>query len=134
MNTANFKGRPHAEAQFALPRHCVLEGFTDAAAATGGLCLNNLNAHDLIICRTLNSEYRLLVLDPVSRRVRVQGGGLFAEPTDAVLTGASYGGSMIRLGWVCTGMQIELVRQAADNAMMNVVTSPVEALRLEPSS
>lgn len=133
MSTSNFKNCSTAEMQYAVPRHCMLEGFTEAAAATDGLCLQNLSAHDLIIFRTLNSEYRLLVLDPLAHRVRVQGGGLFTEPTEAVLRGASYGGSMIRLGWICTGMQIEFIRQTAGGEMMNIITSPVEAIGLEPS-
>lgn len=134
MNTGNFKKHSSAEVQFAMPRHCMLEGFTQDAATTSGLCLHSLNTHDLVICRTLNTEYRMLVLDPLRRHVRVQGGGLFIEPTDAVLAGSSYGGSMIRLGWICTGMQIEFVRQEADKQMMNILTSPVETIRLEPSS
>ncbi|HMV50690.1 MAG TPA: hypothetical protein PLD20_21235 [Blastocatellia bacterium] len=133
MNTGNFEKPSLAPMEFALPRRCVLEGFAENVAGTFGVCVRNLNPHDLIICRTQNSQYRLLVLDPPARRVRVQGGELFTEPTEAVLNGSSYGGSMIRLGWICTGMRIEFVRQTADKQIMNLLTSPVEAISLEPS-
>lgn len=134
MSTTNLELLWLSQKQFALPRYCLLEGFAESSIAASGVCLQNLNANDLVVFSTLNSEYRLLVLDPPNRRVRVQGGGLFTEPTEAVLTGASYGGSMIRLGWICRGMQIELIRQTADKKVMNFLTSPVEDIRLESST
>lgn len=133
MNTAKPEPRSFAQTQFVLPANCLLEGFAIAATGSSGLCLQNLKAHDLIVFRTANSEYRVQVIDPARRRVKVQGGKLFAQPAEAVLVGASYGGAMIRLGWICVGMQLEIIRHTTDNRAINFITSPVETIRLEAS-
>lgn len=62
--------------------------------------------------KTLNSTYNIEVLD--RRRVMIQGGTRpngkirFPEPIFAVIAGSTFGGTMIKLGWVGQDMRLEL--------------------------
>jgi len=119
------------ETTFIVPGHCLIEGFTELSAATQGIDLREMAAHDLIYARTMNSEYRLLLLDPATRRVRVQGGKLFVAPTEAIVRGSTCGGSMLRVGWIGIGLQLELVYHLEFDQPRNMLTSPVEWLQTE---
>lgn len=119
------------ELTYPVPGFSLLDGFTQMTAASDGVGLHELAPHDEVYFRTLNSEYRLIVLEPALGRVRVRGGEIFVEPTDAFLRGSTCGGSMIRVGWIGVGLQLELVYQPMHGHSQNVVTSPVELLFIE---
>jgi hypothetical protein len=93
-----------------------------------------LSVRDVIRLRTLNSEYRIVLLDPVKGRVNVQGGSFFTEPTEAVIEGSSCGGALLKAGWIGIGLQLELVYNPAIGRTQTVITSPVEMLFLERPS
>src|SRR5262245_22308688 len=88
--------------------------------------LDSCTLFAVISASTANTEYHFLLLDPASGRVLIEGGERFPEPVEAVLLGASFGGSMIRTGWIGVGMRIELC--AGDKY---VITSPVKSLSVE---
>lgn len=88
-----------------------------------GVELSALEPFDTISVRTLNSDYRLFLLDPKTGRALVEGGRHFVEPVEAIVNGSTFGGSTLKYGWVGVGMRIEL--WIRDNL---VSTSPVQSL------
>ena len=90
-----------------------------------GVELSTLEPFDTISVRTLNSDYRLFLLDPKTGRALVEGGRHFGEPVEAIVNGSTFGGSTLKCGWVGVGMRIEL--WIRDNL---VSTSPVQSLRV----
>ena len=67
--------------------------------------LAKLRAFDTIVVRTLNSDYRIFLLDPETGRAMLVG-GLLNEATEGTVFGSSLGES-IRLGWVEVGLRFE---------------------------
>lgn len=117
----NFQTRYHT-----VPRHCSLDGFTELSGAVEGVAMKNLAAFDMILARTLNSDYRIFLLEPDAGRALVQGGAFFAEPIEAVISGSSFGGCMLKIGWIGVGLRIEICARG-----QRIVTSPVQELSLE---
>ena len=71
---------------------------------------------------TRNTCYRLVVVDGTERRVRITGGKLFPEGTDAQVIGAIDDES-VKVGWIVEGFQLELTTQRGP-----VLTSTVESV------
>jgi hypothetical protein len=124
-------GSRSAEERFAIPAYSLLDNFAEWQASSEGVNLRDLCARDTIGLKTANSEYRIVLIDPLSRRALVQGGKHFLAPTEATLRGSSCGGAMLHLGWIGIGFQFEFVFHLANGQPQDVVTSPVEALYLE---
>jgi hypothetical protein len=68
--------------------------------------LAKLLAFDTIIVKTLNSDYRILLLDPDTGRALLAG-GLLNEATEGTVFGSSLGESVLRLGWLEVGLRFE---------------------------
>ncbi|HZS04026.1 MAG TPA: hypothetical protein VFD58_04255 [Blastocatellia bacterium] len=109
-----------------VPRFCTLDGFVEISETLEGVELRALAPNGTILVRTRESDYRILLLDPASRRVLIEGGPFFAEPTEAILSGSSFGGCLLRMGWIGHGLRMEIHAQGR-----LVVTSPVRSLRVE---
>ncbi len=88
--------------------------------------LRRLTPCDTIQVRTHDSDYRIFLLDPESQRVLVEGGSFFAEPTEAILSGSTFGGCMLKVGWIGLGLHLEIYAHG-----QTIVTAPVESLRVE---
>lgn len=114
-----------------MPQTSLLEGFSSRADLAEGVSLSDLKPRTKIILRTRNSQYIITVLDPLTRHIRLEGGGFFAVPTEAVLWGASFGGSFLKAGWIGIGFRMEVELRRADGQSQTIVTSPVDALMLE---
>lgn len=67
--------------------------------------LAKLPAFDTIVVRTLNSDYRIFLLDPETGRAMLVG-GLINEATEGTVFGSSLGES-VRLGWLEVGLRFE---------------------------
>ena len=67
--------------------------------------LAKLLAFDTIVVRTLNSDYRIFLLDPETGRA-ILVGGLLSEATEGTVFGSSLGES-IRLGCLEVGLRFE---------------------------
>jgi hypothetical protein len=109
-----------------IPRYCALDGVTEISPLLEGVTLMALNACDTIHARTRNSDYEIFLLDPKSGRALVQGGKSFAAPVEATVSGSSFGGCMLKLGWLGVGLRIEFYVNGK-----RTVTSPVQSLRVE---
>ena len=105
----------------------LLDNLMKISPLLPGVELSALEPFDTIWVHTLNSDYRLFLLDPKTGRALVEGGRHFVEPVEAVVNGSTFGGSTLKYGWVGVGMRIEL--WVRDNL---VSTSPVQSFRVEP--
>ena len=115
--------------QTAVPRRCTLDGFTCEVTSADGVGLGELDALTTLVVTTINSLYRVVVLDPPRPRILIQGGTFFPQPTEARLAGASFGGSMLKLSWLGCGLRMEVCSDG-----QRIVTSPVKSIAVERDS
>jgi hypothetical protein len=102
-----------------------LEQKRDVRTALPGVALETLAPFDTIWARTLNSDYRIFLLEPRTGRALVEGGP-FIEPEEAVVNGSTFGSSTFKVGWIGVGLRIEFW-----TIDMIVSTSPVQSVRVE---
>jgi hypothetical protein len=94
-----------------------------------GIALETLEPLDAICVHTLNSDYRIFLLDPMTGRAIIQGGRYFAEPVDAQVIGSTLHGTTFKLGWIGVGMRIEFWTKGRLAS-----TSPVQSFRVEKAN
>jgi hypothetical protein len=111
---------------YALPRYCDLDGVSEISPLLEGVTLMTLKACDTIHVRTRNSEYEIFLLDPESARALVRGGEYFAEPVEATVSGSTFGGCMLKMGWLGIGLRMEIYANG-----QRTVTSPVQSLSVK---
>jgi hypothetical protein len=111
---------------YTIPRYCALDGVGEIGPALEGITLMTLEPCDMIQARTRNSEYEIFLLDPKSGRALVRGGECFAEPVEAIVCGSTFGGCMLKMGWLGVGLRMEFYANG-----QRTVTSPVQSLRVE---
>ena len=109
-----------------IPRYCSLDGFTELSTSLEGVALRSLHQFDTVCVRTINNTYFLFILDPETGKALVQGGRYFSQPIEATISGSTFGGCMLKSGWVGVGLRIEI---CADG--QRIVTSPVRTLHVE---
>ena len=81
--------------------------FVFPVSQADGISLTDVDAFTTLMVRTDNSVYQITILQPYAREVVVQGGAFFPERTRACLSGSSFGGSCLKLGWVGVGLHME---------------------------
>jgi hypothetical protein len=111
---------------YTTPRYCSSDTDAEIGPSLEGVTLIELEAYDMIHARTRNSDYEIFLLDPKSGLALVRGGECFAEPVEATVSGSTFGGSMLKLGWLGVGFRMEIFVNG-DRA----VTSPIQSLRVE---
>ena len=114
-----------------VPRHRTLNGFVEAASQADGVGLTDVDTFTTLVVKTDNSVYQITIVQPYKREVFVQGGAFFPERTRAYLSGSSFGGSCLKLGWVGVGLHMEFL--AADRDQW-VLTSHVRSITVAPSA
>ena len=112
-----------------IPKFCTLDGLTEISAGLEGVTLAALGACDIIHAQTSNSNYDIFLLDPPTGRAMVRGGKYFVVPTEATVNGSTFGGCMIKMGWVGIGLRMEI--HAGGRCL---ITTPVESLHVEVRS
>jgi hypothetical protein len=90
---------------------------------TNGLQVDDLPSLEHLVVRTRNTTYEITILSPQTGEVMVRGGRFFPEPTRVRLTGASLGGSFLKMRGIYIGFGIELWHDGE-----SVVTSPVRSI------
>lgn len=110
----------------AIPRCCSLEGLTKISGSLQGIELATLEPFDTIVVRTVNSQYRILLLDPATGRALLDGGRQITEAVEVRVVGSSFGGSILRTGWIGVGLRMEA---CANDRYIR--TSPVQSLCVE---
>jgi len=80
----------------------------DEESNINDVVLESLNPFDTILLRTYNSDYRILLLDPMTGRALVEGGEYLVEPNEALLRGSAIPGSEFKGGSICVGSRLEI--------------------------
>lgn len=116
-----------------IARARTLDGFAFQLGDEVGVDVRELAAGAIVIVRTRNSCYRLVMVEPETQRVLVSGGDWFPEPTEAQLVGATGGGNMLKPGWIGVGLRMEFrhMNQPITTSRVNAVTiesSPLDAI------
>jgi hypothetical protein len=109
-----------------IPRFCSLDGFTELSSSLDGIALRTLAQFDIVCAATQNNEYYIFLLDPENGKAYVQGGRYFEQPIEATISGSTFGGCMLKMGWLGIGLRIEICAGG-----QRIVTSPVKSLRVE---
>lgn len=85
----------------------MLGGVPVSSGPAKGVAIESLEPGTTLVVSTRNSQYRLVVLfDP--SLVLVKGGAMFPETTIVRLEGATTSGSVLKLGWILVGCQMEM--------------------------
>jgi hypothetical protein len=114
---------------YTMPLDCTLDEVIGMSDKLEGLNLETLKPCDTIHARTRNSDYEIFLLDPECGRALVKGGKYFVEPVEATMVGSTFGGSMLKMGWLGVGLRMEFNANGR-----YVMTSPVKELRVEHES
>lgn len=107
-----------------VPRVATLDGFVDAASDCRGVSVLDLEPLTVLRVETRNSVYQIVISRQAA--VFVQGGQFFPERSAAHLAGATFGGSLLKIGWIGVGMRMEI---CGDDGP--IVTSPVRRITVE---
>ena len=110
-----------------FPRAATLDGFVDELADARGIHLRTIEPLTTIVVRTQNSRYWILITDGTAAIVR--GGAFFPEPTPARIDGSSFGGTLLKVGWIGIGLRMEIFTNGR-----RIITSPVRDVTLERAS
>jgi hypothetical protein len=109
-----------------VPTRRTLDGFALEPGCVDGVALHSLEAGTVLNVITRHSSYRVVVVDPVQQRVLVTGGRLFPERTEVRVEGATAGGSVLKIGWIGTGLRLEL-----SMGRQRITTSRVQSVTIE---
>jgi hypothetical protein len=109
-----------------VPTPRTLDGFALEPGCTEGVALQSLEAGTVLNVITRHSCYRVVVVDPVQQRVLVTGGRMFAERTEVRFEGATAGGSVLKIGWIGTGLRCEM-----SVGRQQITTSRVQSVTIE---
>ena len=127
--TEEAKAARKASEARSVPRRSTLSGFANEVLDKPGIALACLEPLSRIRVRTHNTTYQLTLLDPWEAKVLVQGGSYFDQPTEAIVSGSTFGGSLLKTRWIGCGMRMEI-----KSAHANVVTSPVRSVAVEEAA
>lgn len=114
-----------------VPKHSSLDGLTEEDLAElrpslPGVELTTLVPFDTIAVRTLNTDYRIFLLDPRTGRALLERCRQSTEAVEVMVLGSIFGGSVLRPGWIGVGLMLEAW---ADNGYIR--TSPVQSICIE---
>ena len=90
---------------------------------TEGVQIDHMEDLETLVVQTYSSTYEITVLCGRTGEILVRGGPFFRERTAAQLSGASLGGSFLKMRGVYVGLCMEL---HIDDA--RVITSPVRSI------
>src|SRR4029434_5274541 len=93
-----------------------------------GLTITGLEPGVTLAVKTRRSCYRITILDGAQRVVAVDG-GIFPETTVVTLSGATFGGSALKVGWIAEGLRREFC-----DGTRRITSSPVESVEIEGTS
>jgi hypothetical protein len=96
------------------------------ATWTNGVQVDQLEAMDTLVVETRNSRYEIVVIDPSNAEVIIRGGEFFSEPTPAHVSGASMGGSFLKVRGIYVGLSLELLVDGR-----RITTTPVHRINAD---
>ena len=92
---------------------------------TNGVQIDQLPDLTTLIVQTQNSSYEITTICGRTGEVLVRGGGFFPHRTPACLSGASLGGSFLKLWGIYVGFKMEILHDGRP-----IVTSLVRSIAI----
>jgi len=92
-----------------------------------GLQIESLTDLETVVVQTKNSTYEITVICGRERDILVRGGQFFPQKTAAYLSGASLGGSFLKIGGIYVGLNMEILQDGRC-----IITSPVQSISVAP--
>lgn len=80
----------------------------NSKALQNGINVHRLKAGTMLLVLTKNSLYKITKDNGDQYDVIVQGGKKFPKPEIAHFAGSTFGGSMMKIGWIGYGMHMEI--------------------------
>ena len=99
----------------------------DSKCLEYGINVHRLKVGTVILALTRNSLYKIIKGARDQHDITIQGGKYFTEPTPANFSGSTFGGSMMKIGWIGYGMYMEIY---AISHKKKYKTTPVEAAKI----
>lgn len=87
-----------------------------------GVALDSLTPGTVLEVTTLNTCYRIVVLDADGHAL-VSGGSRFPGPAEVCINGSTAGGHALRMGWIGVGLRLEMRM-----GTRTITTSPVRSI------
>ena len=78
---------------------------------------------EVLVVETRNSKYEITVISGAEGEVLVRGGQFFLEKTAAHLSGASMGGSFLKMRGIYVGLKMEILHNGR-----RIISSPVQRI------
>jgi len=96
----------------------------------GGVQLDKLAVGACLEAQTRNTLYKIKVLE--NEKYMIEGGFYFEEPTEASIAGSTWGGSMLKQGWLGIDMYIEFwhPNNRLGNGNGTITTTAVKSLKV----
>ena len=91
----------------AFPKCPSWDGVKEISGALRGVELSTLVPFDTIAVRTVNTDYRIFLLDPGTGRALLERNREITEAVEVRVIGSSFGSSILRTGWIGVGLRIE---------------------------
>ena len=111
----------------ALPSRCTAAGFVNEAGGSQGLDIRDLGPGVTLVVGTSHSRYNVTPVRAGDSRVVISGGRFFPEPIEARLAGSTFGGILLKQGWIGIGLCLEI-----HSTIGPVVTSRVRSITRVP--
>jgi hypothetical protein len=90
-----------------------------------GLQIDQMDDLETLVITTRNSTYEITVICGRDGDILVRGGAFFPEKTAAHLSGASLGGSFLKIRGIYLGLNMEILHEGR-----SIITSPVQSIAL----
>jgi hypothetical protein len=91
----------------AIPTGATLD-FWSHEPWTNGVQIEQMDEMQKLLVGTRNSLYEITVVDRWSGEIVIRGGQFFPRATSAWLSGATFGGSILKLRGIYIGLQMEI--------------------------
>ena len=109
-----------------VPEVSDLEKFAEIVERTRGLFIKDIPAGTVLQIDAADEVFTVLVVDPAQKMIRVRGSQFLPELTDAILSGSTFGGCMLKEGWLGIGMFLEFF--LPDRQLPRLTTSMVQKI------
>src|SRR5262249_35722432 len=105
-----------------IPRAANIEDWADRDWKDG-VQVDKMAELETLVVKTRHTTYEITVISGSEGEVLVRGGQYFPEKTPAHLSGASLGGSFLKLRGIYLGLKMEFMHNRR-----RIITSPVQSI------
>ena len=121
----------HADGVY-VPEAADITKFDDVVQRTQGVLIKDIPANTVLQIDVKDAIFTVLVVDdPIRKMIKVQGSQYIPELTDATLSGSTFGGSMLKEGWIGIGMFLEILIPGRE--LPRITTSMVQTISIVTS-